>query len=501
MSQGKLLLIILAAVLLVFSNVQAAYALSSIEVTSPHGGASYNMGSSIAITGQITLDETVAGATVAFSATSKKINKTIPIATRFYSFGKNTTVTFTQINKGTLLWAIPSDTAQSDDWQLYVNVNKEPNAIVDFASSAFTISKSLSISVSSGTYLLNLGEAIEASGTALDTNGNPITGNASVFLDHTKLGNVATEKIPITGGFFNFKYALKQSDPTGNYGLSFKITDASGNSALKILQGIVVSNKLALNCSIPEKQFVPGDEFDAIGNLKDIHEKPMDKVPIVAYLTFPSSPVSISSNSNTDANGNYAVAVQLPKLAEPGTYSFNLIAEDGKGNSGSCYRTFSLETERNVNVGVKMNSTWYYEKTDMGVEINIKNSGNVDLVGKISLLVDNAEVKSLDFAAKRGADTTLTPAWQVSGFAGTHTLSALFTSEGKVLTQTASQEFKIYTHPGFPKRFVLTPLHAFIIIGLVVIIFLLYFNRKEIRDYLWHWELKRKYGIGAPPMR
>lgn len=489
------LLLIFSLLFVLFSH--SASALSSIEVTSPRSGAVYNVGDSVAVTGQITLDQSVAGALVSFSAVSKKLNKTMPITTKIYSFTASTPVTFSQINKGTLSWSVPFDTVQSEDWQIYVSIDKEPQKIVEFFSTSFSISKSLLISVSSNTRLLNLGETIEASGTVLDANSNPINGNAIVTIGHALLGSVSSETIPVQNGFIDFRYSMKRSDPPGNYSITFKVSDINGNTGLRLIQGIVVSDKLNINCTLPGAQFTPGGEFDVIGNLKDIHDRPAEAVPITSYLTFPTQPISLNFNSNSDANGNFAVRVELPKLAEPGTYSLSVVAEDSNGNTGTCYQTFSIAAQKDVLVGLKLNSSWYYQTTEAGLELNIKNSGNIDLLGTVSVLVDNKEVDSFDFATKKGEDKTQTQSWAVSVIPGEHTISALLTSaDGKILTQTPPQPFTVYAHPGQPKKFELSIKWAFILVGIAFIIGYLFLKRKEIRDYLWHWELKRKYGVG-----
>ena len=62
--------------------LNSASALSSIEVTSPRYGDVYKIGDQVAITGQITLDENAAGTIVVFSAVSKKLNRTISVASK-----------------------------------------------------------------------------------------------------------------------------------------------------------------------------------------------------------------------------------------------------------------------------------------------------------------------------------------------------------------------------------------------------------------------------------
>ncbi len=492
----KLSNIILASTIVFALFLPASFALSSIEVTSPQSGAVYNVGDAVAITGQITIDKNVAGAIVTFSAMSKRLNKTSPIATKIYSFQPNTPTSFSLINKGTLSWTIPFETVQSDDWQIYVSVDKEPEKIVDHLSTKFTISKSLSISVSSNTKLVNLGEIIEASGTALDANGNPIEGSAEITLQHAELGPVFADTYDIENGFIDFRRSMERSDPAGNYSIIVKVSDNKGSTALRVVSGIVVSNALSVNCTISKSNFEPGEEFSVIGNVRDIHGKPVDNANMVSYLAFPNQPLSISFDSNSDRNGNYAVKIELPKLADPGTYSLSTVAEDLNGNSGSCFSSFAINAQQTVLVDVKPNSTWYYRTTEAGVDLNIKNNGNVDLIGKASLLIDNKEIKDFGFSVKKGEDKTIPQSWGVDLPAGAHTLSILMLSaDNKILTQTAPQSFTVYDHPGTTPRNYTK--FAFIIIGIAFIASFLYIKRKEIRDYLWHWQLKREYGIGA----
>ncbi len=489
--------LILASAIVFALFLPASFALSSIEVVSPQSGAVYNVGSDVAITGQITIDKNIAGAIVTFSATSKRLNKTLPIATKIYSFQPNTPTSFSLINKGTLSWTIPFETVQSDDWQIYVSVDKEPEKIVEHLSTKFTISKSLSLSVSSNTKLVNLGETIESSGTVLDSVGKPIEGSAEITLQHAELGPVFTDTYTITNGFIDFRRTMERSDPAGNYSIIVKVSDNKGSTALRVVSGIIVSNALSVNCTIPKPNFEPGDEFSVIGNVRNIHGKPVDNADMVSYLSFPDQPLSISFDSNSDRNGNYAVQIELPKLAGPGTYSISTVAEDLNGNSGSCFSSFSINAQQAVLIDVQPNSTWYYRTTEAGIDFNIKNKGNVDLSGKASILVDNKEVKSFDFSVRKGEDRTFSQSWDVNLPAGAHTLSILMLSaDNKILTQTAPQSFTVYDHPGHPDKFKLGAKWAFIIIGVAFAAAFLYIKRKEIRDYLWHWQLKREYGIG-----
>ena len=491
--------ILFIATLVFAVTLLPVHALSSVEVSSPTQNSVYNVGSSVAITGQITIDEDAAGATVSFSAVSKRLNKTVAIKSAIYSFAANTPVSFTQINKGTLSWAIPFETVQSDDWKIYVTVDRPITKYVEFSSVSFTISKSLSLSVSSNTRLLNLGETIEASGTALDANGNPITGTASVAMDHGVLGDVSSESAQINNGFLTFSYKLKPSDPPGDYSLTFKVTDESGNSALKLIQGIVVSDKLEVNCTLPAQQLKPGSEFDLIGTLRNIHGKPVKDVPVISYLTFPNKPVSINfNNSKSDANGNFAVHISLPQLAGPGTYALDAIAEDGNGNSGACYKTFPLGTTQNVLVGLNLNSSWFYQSTDAGIELNIKNGGNTDLVGTATVFVDEKQADSFDFAVRKGEDASLGRTWHVSSPVGEHKITILLTSpDAKILTQTVPQSFNVYAHPPQQKAFVLSVKTAFAIAVIVVMLCYILVRRNEIKSHLWHWQLRREYGVGG----
>ena len=476
--------------------LNSVYASSIIEVASPRSGDVYNIGDSVAITGQITLDANVAGADVSFAAMSKRSNKTMPISTKPYSFTANVPVTFSQITKGTLTWQVPSSAVPSGDWTIYITVTKNGELLGNITSVKFTVSRSLLITISSSTRFLNLGETIEAKGSVLSATGTPILGTAAVILENDVAGEVLVDNISIADGFIDFTYPLKPSDPSGNYSLTFQVSDQYGNAGLRYIPGMVISDKLTVNCTIPSQQFASGDSFNAIGNVQDIHKNPAGNAKVTGYLTFPSKEISLSFDSTSDGNGNFAVKIELPRLAEPGTYSLGIIAEDSKGNSGACYKTFAIPTQQDILVGLNLNSSWYYKTTEAGLGLNIRNKGNTELAGTATILIDDKETGEFGFSVRRGEDRTFAHTLTVASNPGEHTISILLISEdGKILTQTIPQSFTVYPHPGKtaapnPKKL------AFIVIGAAFVASFLYIRRKEIRDYLWHWEMQRNYGIG-----
>ncbi len=479
--------------LLALSSADAA---STAEIKSPKTGTTYNVGDQLVVDGTITLDQTLLGATVIFKAYSQRYNITIPLAQRIYNFQANVPATFSQINKGNIIWNIAKNTQVGTDWQIIIDIDKIPVFSTTYESGFFFISKTLPLTTSVNSYLLNIGETLEATGTATTLRGTAVNGTGNILLEHSEIGTVYSNNTSVTDGFISITYPFNKADPAGTYTLTFKVVDNNGNVGFVVLTGITLSDQLKLTCTIPRAEFLPGESFAVTGNLKNIHDTPLGKIPVVAYLTSPSENTTVNFIGTTNGNGNFEIFVSTPKLAQPGQYNLRLLAEDTDGNNGRCEKNFFLNVRRSFSVNFGLDNSWFYNESEFGSEIKIVNRGNIDLVGKIVLAFDGIEVTSTDFLAQKGLETTIRPFWIISGSEGTHTVEAILRVQNETIYRTEPQFFTIFPKP--PPKKILNPSiwQIFIVVGIFVIAILLYLNKKEIRDYFWHWELKRKYGIG-----
>ncbi len=488
--------LLLLAMFFVLATLSPVWATPKIEFNSPKTASLYNAGDQVVADGTITLDKTILGATVTFKAYSKRYNLTVQLAKRFYNFEQNIPATFSQINLGNVIWEIPSNVQVGNDWKIVIDVNKVPQYSTSFESGFFAVSKTLPLTANVNSYVLNYGETLEATGTALTVKNAPVKGTGNILLEHSEIGTVKSETVEVKDGFIKLQYPFNNNDPQGEYRLTFKVTDTNGNTGFIVLNGITLSNELKLSCSIPASEYLPGDTFAVTGKLTNIHNSPLKAMQLVAYLTQPSEKSSLSFTGTTDAAGSYEIPITTPKLARPGQYALRVAAEDSDGNSGSCNTTLFLNVERNLDVDFTINSSWYYNESELGNELIINNKGNVDLVGKLSLLLDDTEVMSQDIAVGSGLEKTFKPFWIVMASPGLHTIRAAIKAQGETLYTSEPQEITVFPKP--PPKEILSPAawQLFIVIGIIVIAILVYVKQKELRDYFWHLELKRKYGIG-----
>ncbi|HIK00421.1 TPA: hypothetical protein H1016_02665 [archaeon] len=493
MEKKFLFISIMLFTLLTLSSVNAA---TTVDIKSPKTGTTYNVGDQLVVDGTITLDQTLLGTTVTFKAYSQKYNITIPLAQKIYNFQANVPVTFSQINKGNIIWILARNTQVGTDWQIIIDIDKSPAYATTFESGFFFISKTIPLTTSVNSYMLNIGETLEATGTATTLRGTPANGTGNILLEHSELGTIYSNNTSVIDGFISIRYPFDKGDPTGTYTLTFKIVDSNGNIGFVILTGIVLSDQLKLTCSIPRSEFLPGESFAVTGNLKNIHDAPLEKIPVVAYLTNPNENTAVNFVGTTNGNGNFEIIVGTPKLAQPGQYNLRLVAEDSDGNVGRCEKNFFLNVQRIYVIDFKLDNSWFYNESELGNEVVIVNKGNIDLSGKIVLVLDGVEVTSTDFFVQKGLEATVRPYWIVSGTEGTHTLEAVIRVQNETLYRTEPQFFTIFPKP-LPKK-ILSPSvwQVFIVAGIFVIAILLYLKKKDIRDHFWHWELKRKYGIG-----
>ncbi|HIJ98550.1 TPA: hypothetical protein H1005_01230, partial [archaeon] len=121
MEKKFLFISIMLFTLLTLSSVNAA---TTVDIKSPKTGTTYNVGDQLVVDGTITLDQTLLGTTVTFKAYSQKYNITIPLAQKIYNFQANVPVTFSQINKGNIIWILARNTQVGTDWQIIIDIDK-----------------------------------------------------------------------------------------------------------------------------------------------------------------------------------------------------------------------------------------------------------------------------------------------------------------------------------------------------------------------------------------
>lgn len=461
---------------------------------SPREGSVYNLGDTIIITGQVTLDKNLEGAKASFEAYSKLLNQSIPITTKYYSFIKDTPVTFSQINKGTLIWMVPTDMNTSSDWTIVVRVKKDNIPYQTIRSSNFTVSKDLSVLFSVNKYLLNLGETLELSGTILDARGNTVEGIANIMLDERGIGTIVSDSAAIQNGYLEYSYTFKQTDPSGAFNLTVKLQDSDGNSGRAKIGDIIVSDILNMDCSVQEDYVQPGGLLVFTGNLRDIHDEPMGNVQVTALVTNPDETTTLKYDTESDVNGNFAFEISIPKLATPGEYTIKTEANDTYGNKGSCEKIFSVASKLDVTTTLDLNKTWYYPDEAMGLSMNLENNGNIDVTGTLDFQIDGKKVLGKEFSIEKGTSQTLNESWIVKGSTENHTINVAIVVGGEQIYETKPQNFEIVERPAPPPRFKFTAVHAVIILLLILISMILYLKRQDIKEYLWHYQLRRSIG-------
>ncbi len=482
-------------VVLALASVSAAWATPQFELASPTTGKVYNAGDNVSIDGTITLDRSLLGATVTVKAYSKHYNITVPLAKKFYNFQENVPATISQINLVPLSWNLNANTQVGNDWKIIIDVDKIPAYSTSFESGFFTVSKTLRLKSNLNYYTFNLGDTMDATATAVTANGVPVEGKGNILFVQTDTGTVKADVTTVKDGLMSFRYPFNKEDVPGEYYLTLKITDKNGNIGIVTLTGIVLSGKLDLTCGLSGEEFLPGGNFVVSGNLQNAHNTSLREIPLVASLTPPKTAITTTYSGTTNENGNYNMVIDIPKLSEPGQYTLSVVAEDTDGNIGSCEKALFLNVERRLIVDFSLNSSWYYNESEINAPLHITNKGNVDLVGKASLFVDDVEVSSQDIVVEKGLDKTFRPFWIINGAKGTHHIYSTIKADGDVLYKSKPLEFTIFPKP--PPKKIVTPAvwQLVLVVALIVIGILVIFKQKELKSYLWHYELKKKYKI------
>ena len=464
------------------------------EVLNPREGDSYNLGNTIVITGFISLNETVKGAEVSFYAISPSLNKSAEIAQKYYSFDKDSPVTFSQINKGTLTWKIPASLNRSDDWKILVNVSKGGENLLNITSGPFAITNKISILVGLNSYLFNLGEKLNVIGSALYSRGDTVDGIVSITLSEKTAGTVLADTATSKLGYISYSYTFKPSNAPGNYSIQVDVKDSDGNYGTKTITNIILSNRLNMNCTINKTSLSPGESVLVLGGIKNVHGVPYSGVNVSALVADPTEEKTLEYNTLSDQNGNFVFNIQMPKLASPGKYTISIISNDNYGNTGQCDLTINVGILKNVSASLNLNSTNGYLSNSIPFSYIIKNNGNVNLTGTIKLYIDNNSIAldASNFTVARGMEVTLNRSWVISGTPGNHSLRAEVFIDGEKLFETSPQSFTIQEHKNKKYlTFKLTNSKRILLLFLLIVLFIIYLKRKDIREHFWRREFEK----------
>lgn len=490
MNRTHLTLLITLIVLATLSSVNATPA---VTFDSPKTAEKYNIGDTVAVQGTITLDRDLRGATVSARAYSVVYNRTTSLGQRFYNFKANVPVSLSEIFPDGLNWVTVGNTQTSNDWKIAIDVEKTPVYSTSFETPLFTITKSLVLKPALSGYVFNYGDTLEITGTVTTAKGNPVQADGKISFQNPDTGDIKVVNITIKDGLLSYSYTFNQEDKPVSYTLILRAVDSNGNVGFITLTGVKVTDKLDLTCNIPKTEFLPGDVFAVSGTLTNAHSGIMPSITVNAYLDIASTNITQAYPAKTDESGNYQITIEPPKLVTPGQYTVKVIAEDTDQNIGKCEKDFFMNVKRDIAVDFKLNSSWYYNESEVDSEIKINNKGNIDIVGKVSLLVDSVEVVTQDFTAPRGLESTIKPFWVVTGTKGEHTVRAVIKQDSEILYQTKAIPFTLYPKPAPP-----VPPAAWqilIVIVLIVIGILSIVKKKELKYWWWHQELKSKYKI------
>ena len=459
----------------------------------PQGSSEYNRGDNLIITGQIVLDQDMPGAKVVFSALSGA-NQTTPITTKYYSFLKDSPVTFSQIYKGTLSWAVPADATLSDNWNILIEVFDGTTRLQSITSGKFTVTDELTVFFGVNQNSFNLGEALEVSGTILNTRGEPVEGTADISIDEKDSGAVKVDTVTIENGYLSYTYPFEKTDPSGTYSVEISIRDTDGNVGEAKTAGLKVSGELEMTCELQDTSIAPEELTSLIGTLKNIHGTVLEDVPVYALVTDPLAETTLSYTTRTDANGNFAFDFSVPSMATPGEYEIEVTANDSAGNVGQCTRAFEIGSEKAVSVKLSTDNTWYYTGDTMNITLTTENTGNLDLVGSLKVYVDGTDlVETKGFDIQVGKKSTTQASWKVSGTAGNHTINVVTEVAGSKIDESMPKSFSIVERPTPPKAFKLGWKGIALILVILAILAVLYFKKKDIKDFFWHREFKKKF--------
>lgn len=469
------------------------YPVQASEVLNPYEGDAFNIGESVHISGYITLDEDLEAARVIFYAESESLEETIEITQKYYTFSKDVPAAFSQINKGTLTWTIPSDIGVSSDWTINVKVIKNTVTIKELSSDYFEITDKFHITAGANSNLFNLGHELVLGGTFLNVRRQPIEGVAEIYIEEENYGLVFSAKPPVINGYVEYTYEFKETDPAGKYTVLIEVEDGAGNSDSFSLTDITVSDSLIID-SIPKKtELNPGETVIITGTVRNVRGKSVPEAQIDGYLTVSDEDKAVKYSEVTDSNGKFAFEFKLPEKAPPGKYPFEINTADSYGNTGRDEHILNVGRVREAEIILKVNKSTVYQEEVMNITYILKNTGNVDLTGQIELYLDNEKIKSDEFSIRRNSEKTIEDSWKAEGEAGTHEIYASLIIDDEEMFSSEKITIELLEHEK-PFDFEITRTLRLIIYAIIIGVVIAYLKRRNIKEYFWHKEFKKKTG-------
>lgn len=464
-------------------------AISADAVINPTRASSFNLGDRISITGHITLNKGVKGAKVFFYAENPLIDKSILIEENYYSFYEDAPATFSQINKGSLSWKIPSNISPSNKWRINVKVKKTSKTYANFSSSPFQITDDLTVLAGINHRLFNLGDELKVSGTVLSSEGEPINGVADVYIQEKNYGKIDSGEATAEDGYLQYSYQFSSEDFPGNYTAKVEINDTEGNEGTVSVEDIYLTNSLTVESEPRQVEMEPGGSTIVTGEVTNIRGESLEDLTVEGLLTVPNQESATKYEESSDSNGKFSFTVKLPEAAPPGKYPLKVEANDSHGNIGKDEHTLYVGVIRNLSLSLKLNETSVYEGEVLNLSYRLKNKGNVDISGTLKLYSGESVVKEREFKAPRGEMKEINELWKVSETAGLHDLHAVAFVEGNETFESGTSTLQVMQKEK-ALELELTPRQSIIAVVIALIAIFVYLKRRDIREYFWHKELR-----------
>ncbi len=486
--KNKLSLILISIFLFTFLLAPAVFA---DEVINPSAGDSYNLGDTIHLNGYITLEEDAKAAKVIFSAENENLDESIKIAEKYYTFTKGVPATFSQINKGTLSWKVPSNIKKGSEWKINIEVKKNTRTLTEFSSKSFNITDKLSIVAGVNSDMFNFGHELVLGGTILDAGKQPVDGIADIYVEEETYGLVFSAESAVVNGYLQYSYQFNSSAVPGNYTVLVELNDTDGNSDSFSITNLILSSALALESSPQKYELEPGDSVIVTGTVEDIRGDSVQGLQVYAFLTVPNEESAVKYSEKSDSNGKFAFTVKLPERAPPGKYPLEIVTNDSFENVGRDEHTLEVGVIRKISASLSLNKTAVYQGESLNLTYVLDNTGNVDLSGEIELYLDNDKVKESAFSVERGSKKTIETEWEASGEVGSHDLYASVIVDEEKLSSSDKKEITLLERKQ-PFEFKMDGTLSIIILITAVLLIVVYLKRRDIKEYFWHKEYKKK---------
>ncbi|MFO7872616.1 MAG: hypothetical protein R6U26_03180 [Candidatus Undinarchaeales archaeon] len=486
--KNKLNLILVSAILFAFLLAPSVFA---DEVLNPTAGDSFNLGDTIHLNGYITLDESASAAKVLFYAENEGLDERIEITEKYYTFTRGVPATFSQINKGTLSWVVPSDIKKDSDWTINVKVKKNTRTLTDFSSESFDITDKLSIVAGVNSDMFNFGHELILGGTILDAGNQPVDGIADIYIEEETYGLIFSAKSAVVNGYLQYSYQFNSSAVPGNYTVLVELNDTDGNSDSFSITNLILSNSLSIVSSPQKYELESGEPVIVTGTVRNVRGNPVQGLTVYSLLTVPDKESAVKYSEKSDSNGKFAFTINLPERAPPGKYPLEIITNDSFENVGRDEHTLEVGITREISASLNLNKTTMYQGESLNLTYVLDNTGNVDLSGEIELYLDGKKVKETTFSVGRGSRKTIETDWEASEEAGSHEIYASIIIDDEKLSSSDKKEITILERKQ-PFEFNMDGTTSLFILVAAVLLIVVYLKRRDIKEYFWHKEYKKK---------